>query len=59
VGDGDQVDVVVHEAITLRRDAIMGKELGEQLKIEEAVSGAQEEHLAVITAPGDVMGNTG
>jgi hypothetical protein len=59
MGDGDQVDVVVHQAIALQCDAIVGQEIGEQLQVEEAVGGTKEDFLAVITALGDVMGNTG
>ena len=37
----------------------MGQELGEQLQVEEAVGDTKEDLLAVVTALGDVMGNTG
>ena len=59
MGDGDEVDVVVEETVALPGDAVVGKELGQQFEVEEAVGGAEEHLLTVVAALGDVMGNTG
>jgi hypothetical protein len=42
MGDGDEVDVVVEEAVALQGDAVVGQELGQQLEVEEAAGGAEE-----------------
>jgi len=53
------VDVVVHEAIALQCDAIVGQKLSEKLEVKETVGGTKEDLLAIITALGDVMRNSG
>ena len=58
VGDGDEVDVVGHEAVGEEADAGVGEVGGEEVEVDTAVGLGEEDVLVVGAALGDVVGAT-
>ncbi|MFM2124335.1 MAG: hypothetical protein RL328_786 [Acidobacteriota bacterium] len=59
VGDCDEVDVVGHEAVGEEADAAGVEVFAEELQVEFAVAYGEEDVLAVGSALGDVIGQSG
>jgi len=57
LGDGDEVDVIRHEAVAEDGDAVVPGVVFEELEVEAVVFGAEVCGLAVVTALGDVVGD--
>jgi hypothetical protein len=57
LGDGDEVDVIRHEAVAEDGDAVVTGVVFEELEVEAVVFGAEVCGLAVVTALGDVVGD--
>jgi hypothetical protein len=58
-GDGDEVDVIGHEAEGEEADACVGEVGGEVVEVDAAVGLGEEDVLVVGAALGDVVGATG
>ena len=58
LGDGDEVDVIRHEAVAEDSDAMVTGIVLEQLEVEPVVFGPEIGLLAVVPAVGDVVRNT-
>ncbi len=57
LGDGDEVDVIRHEAVAEDGDAVVTGVVFEELEVEPVVFGPEVCGLAVVTALGDVVGD--
>jgi hypothetical protein len=57
LGDGDEVDVIRHEAVAEDGDAVVAGVVFEELEVEPVVFGAEVCGLAVVTVLGDVVGD--
>ena len=59
VRDGDEVDVIRHQAVGKDRDSVVDREFTQEVEVEQAVLVAVKDLLSIVSALRDMMRESG